>query len=100
MNPKKQKKSPLRFSQPVDEEIDLHGLAIDEALVQVELAIERYRRNPKASLRIIHGHSSGNKDSIKGAIRCNLETQWRGRIQSFRPELGNAGATLIYLGSS
>ncbi len=88
-----------RFGLPpqVEEEIDLHGLAIDEAMVQVELALARWRNRPGACIRVIHGQSSGSKISIKGMLKRNLETQWKGRIRSFRPELGNPGATLVFL---
>jgi DNA-nicking Smr family endonuclease len=81
----------------VEEELDLHGLAIDEAMAQVELALARWRRHAGACLRIIHGRSSGNENSIKGSLRRNLETKWKGKIGSFRPEPGNPGATLVFL---
>jgi len=86
------------LSAAVDEELDLHGMAVDEAMVQGDLAINRYRQRPGARLRIIHGHGAGLQGSIKGALRRNLETIWKGRIESFRPEPGNPGATLIRLG--
>jgi hypothetical protein len=44
---------------------------------------------------VIHGHSTGGADSIKGSLRRNLESVWKSRIDSFRPEPGNPGATLI-----
>jgi len=72
-------------------------MAVDEAMVQVELAINRHRRFPGARLRVIHGHSTGLQGSIKGALRRNLESIWKGCIESFRPEPGNPGATLIRL---
>ena len=78
----------------VDEEIDLHGLTIAEAMVQVEAALARWGR-AGGRLRVIHGHSSGPADSIKGALRRNLESVWKSRIDSFRPEPANPGATLI-----
>ncbi len=82
----------------IEEEIDLHGLTIDEAMAQVEMALERHRRSSSRGwIRIIHGQSSGLKNSIKGVLRRNLETRWRGKIKLFRPELGNPGATLISL---
>lgn len=84
---------------PVVEALDLHGLAIDEAMVQVELALERWRNRPGACLRVIHGQSSGSRDSIKGTLRRNLETAWKNRIRSFRQEPANPGATLILIGN-
>jgi DNA-nicking Smr family endonuclease len=85
---------PARLAIEVDEELDLHGLTIAEALAQVDMAIARWTR-AGGSLRAIHGHSSGNADSIKGALRRNLGSIWKSRIDSFRPEPGNPGATLI-----
>ena len=85
---------PLRMAVEVDEEIDLHGLTIAEAMAQVEMALARWAR-AGGRLRCIHGHSSGNADSIKGALRRNLGSMWKGRIESFRPEPANPGATLI-----
>jgi DNA-nicking Smr family endonuclease len=85
---------PARPVAEVDEEIDLHGLTIAEAMAQVELALARWARGG-GRLRVIHGHSSGTADSIKGALRRNLAGAWKIRIESFRPEPGNPGATLI-----
>jgi len=79
----------------VDEELDLHGMAVDEALAQAELALARHRAG--ATLRFIHGHSSGDLGSIRGALRRNLETVWRKRVRSFRLEPGNPGATLVLI---
>jgi DNA-nicking Smr family endonuclease len=86
--------SPARIGVEVDEEIDLHGLSIGEAVAQVEMALARWARSG-GSLRVIHGHSSGASDSIKGALRRNLESVWKSRIAAARPEPGNPGATLI-----
>lgn len=84
----------------VDEEVDLHGLAVDEAMAQAAFALERHRGRRGAILRFIHGHSSGMSGSIKGALKRNLETLWKGWILSARPEPGNPGSTLVKLGGS
>lgn len=86
--------APARPEPVVDEELDLHGLSILEAMAQVDLAITRWARSG-GSLRVIHGHSSGASDSIKGALRRNLASVWKGRVAAFRPEPGNPGSTLI-----
>jgi DNA-nicking Smr family endonuclease len=87
-------RTPARILIEVDEEIDLHGLAIDEAMALVDLAIARWAP-AGGSLRVIHGHSSGASDSIKGALRRKLESVWKSRIAAVRPEPGNPGSTLI-----
>jgi DNA-nicking Smr family endonuclease len=86
--------APARTVIEVEEEIDLHGLSIVEAMAQVDLALARWARSG-GSLRVIHGHSSGASDSIKGALRRNLESVWKSRVAAFRPEPGNPGSTLI-----
>jgi hypothetical protein len=60
----------------------------------VEMALARWSRTG-GRLRCIHGHSSGNADSIKGALRRNLGSIWKSKIGSFQPEPGNPGATLV-----
>ncbi len=85
---------PARLLIEADEDLDLHGLGIAEALAQAEMALSRWSR-AGGRLRLIHGHSSGSADSIKGALRRNLESVWKGRIESYRPEPGNPGATLV-----
>ena len=85
---------PARPAAEVDEEIDLHGLSIAEAMVQVEMALARWA-GAGGRLRVIHGHSSGAADSIKGALRRNLGSAWKSRVETCRPEPGNPGATLI-----
>ncbi len=84
-----------RLPIQVDEELDLHGLSIAEALAQTEMALARWGRAPDACIRLIHGASSGDRGSIKGALRRQLETTWKGRIRGFKPEPGNPGATLV-----
>ena len=85
-----------RIAAAVEEELDLHGLAIDEAMAQVEMALARWRNRPGACIRVIHGKSSGTRDSIKGMLRLNLETRWKGKVATFRQEPANPGATLIF----
>lgn len=90
----------LRAPLEVDEEVDLHGLAVDEALVQAELALARWRGRDGAVIRLIHGHSSGTSGSIKGALKRHLETLWKSRIGAFRGEPGNPGATLVRISNT
>ncbi len=86
------------FDISVDEEIDLHGMSVDEAMAAVELGLERHRSFSGAIIRVIHGQSSDNPGSIKATLRRNLQSQWQRLILGFRPEPGNAGSTLIKVG--
>jgi len=81
---------------PVDEDLDLHGMAVDEALVAVEALLRRHRAG--AMVRLIHGHSNRGADSIRARVRLALASVWRGRVKRFRADFHNPGATLVEVG--
>jgi DNA-nicking Smr family endonuclease len=85
-----------RAEYPVDEDLDLHGMAVDEALVAVEALLRRHRAG--ATVRLIHGHSNRGADSIRTRVRLALESVWRGRVKRFRTDFHNPGATLVEIG--
>jgi DNA-nicking Smr family endonuclease len=85
-----------RPEYPVDEDLDLHGMAVDEALVAVEALLRRHRAG--ATVRLIHGHSNRGADSIRTRVRVALESVWRGRVKRFRTDFHNPGATLVEIG--
>jgi hypothetical protein len=78
---------------PVDEEIDLHGMAVDEALTAAESMLKRHRSG--AMLRMIHGHSNRGNDSIRTNLHRALTSVWKIRVKRFRTDFHNPGATLI-----
>lgn len=78
---------------PVDEEIDLHGMAVDEALAAAESMLKRHRSG--AMLRMIHGHSNRGNDSIRTNLHRALSSVWKIRVKRFRTDFHNPGATLI-----
>lgn len=80
---------------PVDEEIDLHGMAVDEALTAAESMLKRHRAG--AMLRMIHGHSNRGNDSIRTNLHRALTSVWKSRVKRFRTDFHNPGATLIEL---
>lgn len=84
---------PPRPELPVDEEIDLHGMAVDEALAAAEAALLRH--GPGSVVRLVHGHSNRNHDSIRSRIRFALNGVWRKRVARFRTDFHNPGATLV-----
>ncbi len=81
----------------IEEELDLHGMAVDEALVATELLIKRYQGRTGTLLRLIHGHSNRGQDSIRNRIHQALRTTWNRKIKRFRFDFLNPGATLIEL---
>lgn len=81
-----------------DEDLDLHGHTVAEAMAAVEMALARWSRSGGAVIRVVHGHSAGDQGTIRGALRRNLETVWKGRVLGHKPEPGNPGATLIRVG--
>ena len=87
-------KSALR-EFPVDEELDLHGMAVDEALVAAEQALSRHRGKPGTYLRFIHGHSNRGPDSIRTRLHLALRTVWSQKVKRFRMDFYNTGATLV-----
>lgn len=78
---------------PVDEEIDLHGMAVDEALTAAEAMLARHRTGAK--LRFIHGHSNRGNDSIRTNLHRALTSVWKKRVKRFRTDFANPGATLV-----
>jgi DNA-nicking Smr family endonuclease len=86
--------TPARAAEyPVDEEADLHGMAVDEALVAAEALLKRHRAG--ATVRIIHGHSNRGNDSIRTNLHRALTSVWKNRVKRFRTDFHNPGATLI-----
>ena len=80
---------------PVDEELDLHGMAVDEALAAVDGMLARHRGRPGAMLRIVHGQSNPSPDSIRKRLRLSLDTVWKNRVRRLRADFLNPGATLV-----
>jgi DNA-nicking Smr family endonuclease len=79
----------------VDEELDLHGMAVDEALAAVDQMLARHRGRPGSVLRVVHGHSNSSPDSIRKRLRLALDTVWKRRVNRYRIDFHNPGATLI-----
>ena len=78
---------------PVDEEIDLHGMAVDEALVAAEALLRRHRSG--ATVRLIHGHSNRGPESIRTGLHRALVSVWKHRVKRHRTDFHNPGATLV-----
>ena len=82
----------LNLSSPprLTREIDLHGLAVEEALARVDDVLNDAILDGVTELRIIHGRSGGR---IRGALHKRLREI--GAITSFRLDERNAGVTIV-----
>jgi DNA-nicking Smr family endonuclease len=78
---------------PVEEELDLHGMAVDEALAAAEALLKRHRTG--AVVRLVHGHSNRSNESIRSQLHRALSSVWKNRVARFRADFHNPGATLV-----
>jgi len=85
----------MRREFPVDDELDMHGMAVDEALAAADQIFNRYKGKPGILLRFIHGHSNKGPDSIRTRLRLALDTEWKRRVKRIRMDFFNSGATLV-----
>jgi DNA-nicking Smr family endonuclease len=83
--------APAEF--PADEDVDLHGMAVDEALAEAEAALSRHRSG--AVVRLIHGHSNRGQGSIRTRVHQSLVSVWKSKVKRFRLDFNNPGATLV-----
>jgi DNA mismatch repair protein MutS2 len=67
--------APVRFEPDAQEgsptaECDLRGLRVDEALEQVDAALDRALSSGRSRVRVIHGHGTG---TLREAVRAHLK---------------------------
>lgn len=78
-----------------DERVDFHGLRVEEALDQLELALERGARRGADRLVIVHGIGTG---ALRRAVRDALRTSpYVSDVQQAKPDDGGEGATIAVL---
>lgn len=76
-----------------DRVVDLRGLAVEEALSQLEIQLDTAALNKEERVKIIHGHGT---DTLKRAIRSQLSRsvyvkKWRSGTQ----QSGGDGVTWV-----
>jgi len=87
----------------VENELDLHGHAVDEALDLCEDFILGCQRAGYQCVRIIHGASRtrvGPYGTIKDNLRQCLKSNWKKQVAHFqfaKAHEGGAGATIVFL---
>jgi DNA mismatch repair protein MutS2 len=73
-------------------EVDLHGLRVEEALVQIDDALDAAFRAGLAELRFVHGRSGGR---LRGALHQRLRAI--PTVRGFRVDPQNPGVTIVSL---
>ena len=82
--------------EPADEEIDLHGLTIDQGVAETEMFIELARQYKLGSIRIVHGLGPDRGRSLRSEVLRYLKTRAKGKIKGFKIEPHNQGAVIVY----
>jgi DNA-nicking Smr family endonuclease len=82
--------------EPADEELDLHGLTIDQGVAETEMFIELARQYKLDSIRIVHGLGPDQGRSLRTEVLRYLKTKAKGKITGYKIEPHNQGAVIIY----
>lgn len=80
-----------------DEELDLHGMTVDEALANLEIMMDQMKFAGHKTLRVIHGGGFGQYGPVKKYFDRHISGPLKSRISSVRKEGHNSGATLLFL---
>ncbi|MBN1366756.1 MAG: Smr/MutS family protein [Dehalococcoidales bacterium] len=81
--------------QPISNELDLHALTVDEALMKLDRYLHDSFRSGYYTVRIVHGKGTG---TLRNAVRQYLEGH--SLVKSFRwgePHEGGIGVTVVEL---
>lgn len=93
--PKVRKGKPFK-EKAVDEELDLHGFAIDEGLAEIDIFLDMARKYRLSRVRVIHGMGPDRGPSLRKEIHRYLKTRGRSKVDRIETEPHNAGAVIIY----
>ncbi len=75
--------------------IDLRGKYVDEAIIEIETAIQQYSSDSIKWFLVIHGHGTGRlKEALKRFFKTNQ--QIKGTVTA-KPQDGGTGATWVQL---
>lgn len=80
----------------VDRQLDLRGKSVDQALSELEIALDRATEQSEDRLKIIHGHGT---ETLKKAIRTYLSRSvYVKKWKAGNTETGGDGVTWVELG--
>jgi DNA mismatch repair protein MutS2 len=81
-----------------DRTLDLRGKTVEEALSELELALDKAAQTQEDRLKIIHGHGT---ETLKKAVRTYLSRSiYVKKWKAGSPEGGGDGVTWVELGNS
>jgi DNA-nicking Smr family endonuclease len=81
---------------PSDAELDLHGLTIDQALVETDIFLDMAREYGLTAVRIIHGIGPDSGPSIRNELARQFKTRLKGKIERLEYEPHNSGSVIVY----
>ena len=94
----KRKRSPASWNMPLPEqEIDLHGYSAEEAAASLEDMFDAMHLAGMSVLRIIHGGGNPAYGNVKHIIDRKVRSEWKGKIEFYKTEPDNAGASILKL---
>jgi len=94
---KKKKRNAAFTELAADSEIDLHGMALEEAICKVELELELAKKNHWKRIRIVHGIGEKSGGIIRKILEQKFRSEWSGFVSEYRYERNNRGSSLAVL---
>lgn len=95
---KKSQRNPAAWNLPLPEqELDLHGFTIEEAIAAIEEMFLAMQLAKMSVLRLIHGGGHPSSGLIKKAIDQKVRSEWKGKVRFYGTEPNNAGSSIIQL---
>jgi DNA-nicking Smr family endonuclease len=83
---------------PVEQELDLHGLTIDQGLLELENFIRLCGRFGVGCVRVIHGLGPDRGRSMRKAVRTFLSSaRARPWLEKIEVEPHNPGSVILHL---
>ncbi|MFH0922032.1 MAG: Smr/MutS family protein [Fibrobacterota bacterium] len=84
------------FETTADADLDLHGMTIDQALVETEIFLDMAREYGLTAVRIIHGIGPDSGPSIRTELTRAFKTRFKGKIERLEYEPHNSGSVIIF----
>jgi DNA-nicking Smr family endonuclease len=95
---RKNSNHPDGWKLPVpDEEVDLHGLTVDEAIAEIDIRLDAMKSVGYRCLRVVHGGGNPGYGPIKKTLDRQFRGPWKHRVRQILVEPGNSGSSLVVI---